>query len=89
MAMKDISDAQVCMAALSHGDRPCHEFLSEMTGQCEKVCWLALERADNRGLIECGIGLHRPWITSSGYSLLGMEPPPRAKPLHRNQESRD
>lgn len=76
MATKDITDVQVCEAvrdtwdqAGHHIARP-HELLSARTGQPEKVCWRALERAAGRGLIDYGIGLQGAWLTDQGKALL-------------------
>lgn len=79
MATKDITDLQVCQAvqAASDGYRAQgaaghhrHLILSERTGQHPNVCWRALERADRRGLIDYGIGLHGAFLTDKGRALL-------------------
>lgn len=79
MATKDISDKQVIQAVKYRKDR-CDlstfsnvtnvTVLMEITGQPEKVCYRALERAEKRGLIEVGVSLNTAWLTESGESLL-------------------
>jgi hypothetical protein len=93
MAMKDISDAQVCRAVQAYQDamRPHmlksgpfglfgveqdptppfpYEALAAETGQAEKVCYRAMERAYDRGLIECGVSLRTGWLTPAGRALV-------------------
>lgn len=93
MAMKDISDAQVCRAVQAYQDamqpyylksgpfglfgveqEPCppfpYEALAVETGQPEKVCFRAMERALDRGLIECGVSIRTGWLTDKGKQLL-------------------
>ena len=84
MAMKDISDRQVCAAILAYKIRRAdvrrdktseivpfpYELLSAATGQPEKVCFRAMERACNRGLIEYGVSLRTGWLTEDGEALL-------------------
>ncbi len=75
MATKDITDLQVVAAYAIHcGDRhnsrwP-YEILSKETGECEKVCYRACERAERRGLIDWGISLRSGWLTEEGKQLL-------------------
>lgn len=85
MALKDISDLQVCRAILlmrarlaktiDTGHRPdgpqwADDFLQEMTSQPRKVCERALERAADRDLIECGMWLRGGWLTEDGEALV-------------------
>lgn len=75
MAMKDISDAQVCRAVQAFRDRDCelpfpYEALADETGQPEKVCYRAMERAALRGLINCGVSLRTGWLTDKGKALI-------------------
>lgn len=75
MATKDISDEQVCRAVQSFIDRDRdlpwpYEALAAETGECEKVCYRAMERAYDRGLIECGVSLRTGWLTEKGLALL-------------------
>lgn len=90
MAMKDISDEQVCRAVQAYQDamrampkKPIYgntttydsphwpyEALALETGQCEKVCYRAMERACDRDLIEFGMSLRTGWLTDKGKELL-------------------
>jgi hypothetical protein len=79
VATKDVSDRQVCevvrdrMALLrrhrSWGSSV-FEMLSERTGQPEKVCLRAMERAERHGLLEYAISLRSAWLTPAGKELL-------------------
>lgn len=79
MARKDITDEQCVRAALAaHGERSpmaTDEILAEMTGQPLKVCEAALERALNRGYIDCGVRIGRAFAMPKGYQLLGLPVP--------------
>lgn len=73
MATKDISDAQVCRAYAEAKSIPgvfAETILMRMTGQPEKVCYRAMERAERRGLIEYGVSLRSGWLTDAGMQLL-------------------
>lgn len=77
MATKDITDSQVCLAFKqysTHGARegkyPYH-YLMEWTKECEKVCVRAMERAENRGYVDCGVSLRTGWLTEKGKELIG------------------
>jgi len=81
MATKDITDEQVCQAyadawiELGSAKRRtpgswATDLLVERTGQCEKVCYCAAERAHRRGLIEYGVSLRSGWLTDEGKALL-------------------
>lgn len=96
MAMKDISDEQVCRAVQAYQDAmkalppvplgytfgmvpdytlppfP-YEALAVETGQPEKVCFRAMERALDRGYIECGVSIRTGWLTAAGKQLIGKE----------------
>lgn len=89
MATKDISDRTVCLAyeearlrkiALDNNYLkilPCkypNEILYEITGQPEKVCYRAMERAAKRGYIEYGVSLRTGWLTDKGDELLKEDP---------------
>lgn len=72
MSCKDISDIQVCESV-----RDCrwfaqwpYQLLAERTGQPEKVCYRAMERACRRGLIEYGVSLRSGWLTEKGQAIL-------------------
>ena len=74
MAMKDITDLQVVRAVQRRQDDrdgpwP-YETLSRETGQPEKVCYRAMERADSRGYLEYGVSLRTAWLTDKGKALL-------------------
>lgn len=80
MSMKDVSDAQVVRAIQAFRDRDLelpwpYEALSEETGECEKVCFRAMERAESRGLIDCGVSLRTGWLTDKGKALLTADLP--------------
>lgn len=72
MARKDISDKQVCKAYSE--SKKCNKFpyelLTEWTGQPEKVCISAMERAYDRGYIEYGVSLRSGWLSEKGLALL-------------------
>lgn len=72
MATKDISDTQV-VQAFSHARSMgifADSVLIQRTGQPEKVVYRAMERAERRGLIECGVSLRSGWLTDLGVALL-------------------
>ena len=79
MATKDISDLEVVEAYIHfkissglygiHDRWPCL-ILMAWTGECEKVCYSAMERAQNRGYIECGVSLRSGWVTQKGMDLV-------------------
>lgn len=75
MAMKDISDLQVCLAVQAFRARDLelpwpYEALAVETGQPEKVCYRAMERADRRGYLEYGVSLRTAWLTAKGEELV-------------------
>jgi hypothetical protein len=79
MATKDISDLEVVEAYVQfkissslYGvhDRWPYLILMAWTGECEKVCYRALERAHRRGLIEYGVSLRSGWVTQKGMDLI-------------------
>src|SRR4051812_6262688 len=78
MATKHISDLQVCQAVrdMKGGDLDAEDILHERTGQPPKVCNAALERAYDRGYIDCGIRVGRSWLTVKGEQLLLEAGPP-------------
>lgn len=47
-----------------------YETLMRDTGQCFKVCYRAMERAYDHGLIEYGTSLRSGWLTNKGKELL-------------------
>lgn len=75
MATKDISDLQVCRAVQLFQDQGLdgpypYAALAQQTGQAEKVCYCAMERACKHGLIEYGVSLRTGWLTKKGRELL-------------------
>lgn len=74
MAMKDISDKQVCQAI--EDDRAgnfeyyAYDLLMQRTGQPFKVCYRAMERACDRNFIEYGVSLRTGWVTDGGKNLI-------------------
>jgi len=75
MATKDVSDLQVCKAVQAFRDRDLdlpwpYETLAVETGQAEKVCYRAMERAYDRGYLEYGVSLRTSWLTDKGKALL-------------------
>lgn len=77
MATKDITDLQCCQAAARTVSPEAHSrtgvHLMEMTGQPEKVCERALERAIRRGYLDCGLGAWWAFLTDKGRELLESE----------------
>lgn len=81
MATKDITDKMVCEAyAEAERQRGTSDelidyeypyvILQRVTGECEKVCYRAMERALGRGFIEYGVSLRTGWLTKEGRALL-------------------
>lgn len=73
MATKHISDKQVCEAYKESKEPPelwPYQILQRNTGQSEKVCYRAMERAAKRGLIDYGTSLRSGWLTTEGDELL-------------------
>jgi len=80
VARKDISDKQVCEAYAeaakqrrpdwSYNYEMPYEILQRVTGEVEKVCYKAMERAEKRGYIEYGVSLRTGWLTKEGLELL-------------------
>lgn len=81
MATKDINDLQVCMHArdmdIPRRARKSGQHLIERlmtaTGECEKVCYCAAERAVGRGLIDYGVSVRQAWVTKEGYELIASQ----------------
>lgn len=75
MSMKDVPDELVCRVVVAFQDRGLHgpypyERLAALTGEPEKVCYRAMERAADRGLLEYGVSLRTAWLTPKGIELL-------------------
>lgn len=74
MAVKDISDYDCCVAAsLAVRGLRTGDVLVYRTGQPEKVCQRALERAMRRGYLDCGINEWNAFLTPKGLELLEQE----------------
>lgn len=74
MSRKNISDKQVVLAVSEyqqHRDRFPYEILCEQTGEPEKVCYRAMERACDNGYLDYGVSLRTSWLTEKGKQLLG------------------
>lgn len=85
MATKDITDKMVCLAyaemrqqlerirnhptIVDRLEYP-YEILERTTGQPQKVCYRAMERAADRDYIEYGVSLRSGWLTEKGKALL-------------------
>ncbi len=75
MARKNITDKQVCEAIRDFKaskftlDWP-YKLLAQRTGECEKVCYSAMERTYERNYIEYGVSLRTGWLTEKGKKLL-------------------
>lgn len=78
MSVKNVSDKDVCRAVADFraagmkGPWP-YELLAQRTGQPEKVCFRAMERAVNRGLLEYGVSVRTAWLTDNGEALLASD----------------
>ena len=78
MSRKDVPDRLVCLAYLEYrgmylrGENAKwpYEFLSKWTGEPNKVCYRAMERACDRGYIEYGVSLRSGWVTKKGLELV-------------------
>ena len=78
MSTKHVTDKMVCeayreMKRQRDAGQDCefpHQILQRMTGQPEKVCYRAMERADDRGLVDYGVSLRTGWLTDEGIALL-------------------
>lgn len=74
MSRKDISDLIICHAYVAAATAPNliwpDSYLMEWTGQVQKVCYRAMERAHNRGFIDYGVSLRSGWVTEKGHKLL-------------------
>lgn len=83
MATKDITDKQIVRAV----DCGAHglvtlEVLQNLTGEPEKVCIRALERAVKDGLIDYGVNITRAWLTEKGAALCPWRKANPARPYH-------
>ncbi|HAM56407.1 MAG TPA: hypothetical protein DCQ64_13820 [Candidatus Rokubacteria bacterium] len=68
--------ADGCIEAQPRGaGRWPYELLAQRTGQPEKVCYAAMERAERRGLIDYGVSLRAGFLTDKGKELLAAASP--------------
>lgn len=78
-ARKHVSDFQVCQAYDAYQRNPTgpfpYELLMASTGQPEKVCYAAIERAEKHDLIEYGTSLRTGWLTDAGKAFLAEDHP--------------
>jgi hypothetical protein len=77
MSRKDVPNELVCKAYdycsdFRHPIYP-YDLLTEWTGEPEKVCYRAMERAEEAGLIEYGVSLRCGWLTEKGRQLLAKD----------------
>ncbi len=73
MARKDITDKELLIAKVNHGgleNGDPIQNLSEITGQCYKVCYRCYERAIGRGYMDYGVSIRTAWITPKGEELI-------------------
>jgi hypothetical protein len=47
-----------------------YDYIEEVTGECSKVVFAALDRAVNHRVIDYGVSLRNPWMTTKGQELL-------------------
>ena len=78
MSRQNVTDLMVCKAyaeirAIKTLLFP-YDLLALWTGEPEKVCFRAMERAFNHGLIEYGVSLRSGWLTEKGLQLLKDNP---------------
>lgn len=74
VSRKDISDEVVCRAyawaSHSPGLETAEVVLMNFTNAPIKVCMAAIERAFDRGLVDCGVSLRTGWLTPKGDECL-------------------
>ena len=83
MSRKDVSDELVCLAHAefqkitrdSIGPEPLWPYvlLSQWTGEPEKVCYRAMERACENGYLDYGVSLRTAWLTEAGEALIAKD----------------
>ena len=76
MAMKDITDKDVCAVVHYYPQfgMDAVELLMRISHQPEKVCVKCIERAIDRGLVECGVSSRVPWLTETGKAKMDEAP---------------
>jgi hypothetical protein len=69
-----ITDIQVIQAYIKYHNlsevdntKMVYDYLAEMTGHSEGVCFEAMEGLDHKGFIDYGVSLRMGWITEEGY----------------------
>lgn len=74
MARKDIPDALVLFAHMIARQSPFevfpYDYLMAWTGEPFKVCWAAMERAYDHGLLDVGVSLRTGWLSDKGKQLI-------------------
>lgn len=79
MSRKNVSDELiVCAVAKFQSQAHPHsqsvvEILAAGTGQCEKVCIRAMERALGRDIIDYGVSLRCAFLTEKGEQILAAQ----------------
>lgn len=78
MSRKNVSDLLVCKAyaiGKPFDDKWPYDLLEEWTGEPVKVCYRAMERANDRGYIEYGTSLRSGWLTEKGQQMIAEKLP--------------
>ncbi len=73
MKRSDITTKQVLEAChkFHNGDtRNSLQILMDETGLPDKICYAAMEREDEKELIDYGVSLRTAWVTKEGYEFL-------------------
>lgn len=71
IGMKYVPDKMVVLAAMTkERNQFTLDQLVRISGQPEKVCFRAIERAIDRGYCDCGISTRTAWATDEGKALL-------------------
>ena len=65
-----VTDLQVLQAYADQDEGFADEKLMNSTGQCEKVCYRAMERVERKGYIDYGVSLRSGWLTPKGQAAL-------------------
>jgi hypothetical protein len=73
VSRKNVTNLLVCRAYAARkpfDDKWPYDLLSEWTGEPVKVCYRAMERAEEQGYIEYGTSLRSGWLTEKGKQLV-------------------
>lgn len=79
MSRKHVPDIMVCLACWQYrqdietnngSDKWPYDYLMEWSGECLKVCYRAMERAEEHGYITYSVSLRTGWLTHKGEDLL-------------------